>query len=287
MPRHRRIVLAAGFAASVAFGAGAQAQPSPLERGRYLVDAVMACDGCHTPRPRGNFDMSRRFSGGSQTWDEHAFTVKGSNITPDRETGIGSWSAADFKRLMVEGRRPNGVTVAPQMPFAFYKILTPGDLDAVTAYVLSMQPVRNEVQPPAYKAAMTYLDIPGGEKPYTDADLNDPIKRGFYLATIAHCMECHSRTPDYKPDYKGWWGRGGSEMKGPFGTVKVSNITSHKEKGVGAWSDAELRRALVEGKGRDGRAFKTPMARHIYFAKMTDQDINAIIAWMRTIPPAE
>jgi hypothetical protein len=159
----------------------------------------MACDGCHTPRPGGHFDMSRRFSGGSQTWDEHAFTVKGSNITRDRETGIGSWSAADSKRLMVEGRRPNGVTVAPQMPFAFYKILTPSDLDAVTAYVLSMQPVRNEVQPPTYKAEMTYFDIPGGEKPYTDADLKDPNKRGFYLATIAHCMECHSRTPDYKP----------------------------------------------------------------------------------------
>jgi hypothetical protein len=67
----------------------------------------------------------------------------------------------------------------------------------------------------------------------------------------------------------------------------VSNISSHKEKGVGAWSDDDIRRALTQGIGRDGRAFKMPMARHVYFAKMTAEDINAIIAWLRTVPPIE
>jgi hypothetical protein len=61
-----------------------------VERGSYLVNAVMGCDGCHTPRPGGVFDMSKRFSGGSQVWDEKAYTVRGSNITPDPETGIGT-----------------------------------------------------------------------------------------------------------------------------------------------------------------------------------------------------
>jgi mono/diheme cytochrome c family protein len=231
--------------------------------------------------------MNRRFSGGSQTWDEHAYMVKGSNITPDRDTGIGSWSADELKRLMVQGVRPNGVPVAPQMPFVFYKILTPGDLDAVVAYVRSVEPVRNAVPPPVYKAAMEYVDIPGAEKSFRAADLADPVKRGFYLATIAHCMECHSRTPDHKQDYKTWWGKGGHVMKGPYGAVTVSNISSHKEKGVGAWSDDDIRRALTQGIGRDGRAFKMPMARHVYFAKMTAEDINAIIAWLRTVPPIE
>jgi hypothetical protein len=103
----------------------------------------MACDGCHTPRTPAGFVMEKRFSGGSQTWDEAAYTVKGSNITPDRDTGIGSWSEADLKRLLRDGIRPSGVHVAPQMPFGFYKILTPGDLDAVVAYVRSVAPVRN------------------------------------------------------------------------------------------------------------------------------------------------
>src|SRR5262245_21615612 len=81
----------AALASNLAFG------QSLLDRGSYLVNAVMACDGCHTPRGPGGFIMEKRFSGGSQTWDEKAYTVKGSNITPDRETGIGAWSEADLK----------------------------------------------------------------------------------------------------------------------------------------------------------------------------------------------
>ncbi|MGZ3285333.1 MAG: c-type cytochrome, partial [Xanthobacteraceae bacterium] len=77
----RRVI--AGVAALAATAGGAHAQ-TPLERGSYLVNAVMACDGCHTPRTPAGFVMEKRFSGGSQTWDEAAYTVKGSNITPDR-----------------------------------------------------------------------------------------------------------------------------------------------------------------------------------------------------------
>ena len=75
-------------------------------------------------------------------------------------------------------------------------------------------------------------------------------------------------------------------MKGPFGSVSVRNITSHKTAGIGAWSDAEVRRALTRG-ARDGRAFKLPMARQIYYSRMTDADLDAIVAWVRTLPPAE
>jgi hypothetical protein len=82
---------------------------TPVERGGYLVNAVMACDGCHTPRPPGGaFDISKRFSGGSQTWDTPRYLVKGTNISPDPETGIGKWSADDFKRALTEGVRPSG-----------------------------------------------------------------------------------------------------------------------------------------------------------------------------------
>jgi len=260
---------------------------SPIERGSYLVNAVMACDGCHTPRGPGGFVMEKRFSGGSQTWDEPAYTVKGSNITPDRETGIGAWSDADLKRLMVEGVRPNGVPIAPQMPYAFYKIMTPRDLDALAAYVRSVAPVKNAVQPPVYKAAMHAQVIPGAEKPFDEAALADPVKRGFYLGTIAHCMECHSRRPDGTQDFKNWYGKGGNVMKGPFGAVTVSNITSHPKSGIGAWTDAEIKRALTQGLGRDGRQFKQPMARQGYFSKMTESDLDALVAWLRTVPPLE
>jgi mono/diheme cytochrome c family protein len=258
-----------------------------VERGSYLVNAVMGCDGCHTPRPGGVFDMSKRFSGGSQIWDAKTYTVRGSNITSDPDTGIGSWSEADIKRALTEGVRPSGVPLAPQMPFAFYKILAARDLDAVAVYIKSVAPVRNQVPLPVYKAAMHAELIPEAEKPIAEEALRDQVKRGFYLATIAHCMECHSRRPDGSQDYVNWNGKGGYTFKGPYGEVVVRNISSHKTAGIGAWTDAEIKRALTQGVGRDGRAFKLPMARQVYFSKMTDGDVDAIVAWVRTIPPIE
>jgi hypothetical protein len=96
-----------------AFAISAAAQ-SYLERGDYLVNAVMACDGCHTPRGPTGFVMEKRFSGGSQTWEDPAYTVKGSNITPDPDTGIGRWSESDIKISLTEGLRPYGMPVATQ-----------------------------------------------------------------------------------------------------------------------------------------------------------------------------
>jgi mono/diheme cytochrome c family protein len=280
----RDFSIALGVLCAAVTCAGAE---TPIERGNYLVNAVMVCDGCHTPRGPGGLDMERRFSGGSIIWDTPAYIVRGSNITSDRDTGIGAWSEEDIKRLLTQGVRPNGVSVAPQMPYGFYRILTPGDLDAIAMYLKTVKPVRNEVPPPVYKAAAYSVPLPGAETSIGDTVPVDPVKRGFYLATLAHCMECHSRRPDGVQDFKNWWGKGGYEMKGPFGSVIVSNISSHMEKGVGALTDADLKRALTEGIGRDGRVLKVPMARQRFFSKMTEQDLNAIIAWVRTIPPIE
>jgi mono/diheme cytochrome c family protein len=260
---------------------------TPLERGSYLVNSVMACDGCHTPRGPNGFVMEKRFSGGSQTWDTAAYTVKGSNITSDRDSGIGAWSADDLKRALTQGVRPSGIALAPQMPFVFYKILTARDLDAVATYIRSASAVRNEVQTPSYKTEMKFTLIPGADKPMTDEDLRDPVKRGFYLATIAHCMECHARRPDGVQDFQTWWGRGGFEFRDTWGAAVARNITSDRTAGIGAYTDAEIKRVLVEGIGRDGRALKPPMARHIYFKHMTEDDVGALIAWLRTLPPLE
>lgn len=280
-----RLILMCVAAFMAAIG-GATAQ-TLVERGDYLVNAVMACDNCHTPRGKSGLVMEKRFSGGSQVWDTPAYTVRGTNITPDRETGIGAWSDDEIRRSLTDGVRRHGVPLAPQMPSAFYKILTPRDLDAMVAYMRTVTPIRNEVQPPVYKAAMHTELVPGAVKPFTEEALRDPVKRGFYLATIAHCMECHGRRPDGVQDYKNAWGKGGYLFKGPWGSAVTSNITSHPQSGIGAWTDAEIRRTLTHGVSRDGRAFKPPMARQEYFSRMTDSDLDALVAWMRTIPPIE
>ncbi len=267
-------------------GSAAQAQ-APAERGRYLVEGILTCGNCHSPRgPGGVVDAARLYSGGPQTWDEPPFTVKGSNITPDMETGIGKWNEEQIRRAISEGVRPSGVRLAPIMPYAFYKAFTPADLDAVIAYIRSVPPVRNDVQPPLYKAALTWDTPAGAEKPPSEADLRDPVKRGFYLVTIGHCMECHTPMVNGHRDLAGGLGTGGFKFPGPWGESTSRNITSHKEKGIGAWSDAEIKRAITQGVRPDGSRLKPPMG-FDWYARMNETDLAAVVAYLRTVPPKE
>jgi mono/diheme cytochrome c family protein len=260
---------------------------TPVERGSYLVNGVLTCGNCHTPRgPGGVFAMDRQLSGGPQEWDTPTFKVKGSNITPDRDTGIGGWTDAQVKRALTEGVRPDGTQLATIMPYGFYKVFTPGDLDAVVAYVRSIAPVGNKVQAPVYKAAQHVEIPPGGEKQMTAADLSDPVKRGFYQVTIAHCMECHTPRVDGKVDFAKGLGRGGQEFRGPWGVAVSRNITSHPEKGIGAWTDAEIKRAITQGVRKDGSSLKPPMGYPLY-ARMTDADLSDVVAYLRTVPPKD
>jgi mono/diheme cytochrome c family protein len=265
---------------------GALAQ-TPVERGRYLVNGILTCGNCHTPRGEGGrFDMARQLSGGPQAWDEPSYTVKGANVTPDRETGIGKWTDAELKHAMQHGVRPNGVPIAPIMPFKFYGVFTPRDLNAVVAYMRSVTPIRNEVQAPVYKAAMPDVSYPGGDKAMTEDELRDPVKRGFYLATIGHCMECHTPATEGRQDFANNLGKGGRTFEGPFGQSTSRNITAHRTAGLGGWSDAEIKRAITQGISRDGSKLKPPMGYALY-ATMTESDLDGIVAWLRTVPPKE
>ena len=278
-----RLVL--GLVTAVTVTSGALAQ-SAVERGDYLVNTILTCGNCHTPRgPGGVFDMSKQLSGGPQTWDTPSYRVKGANVTPDPNTGIGKWSDAEIRRSMQDGVRPNGTPIAPIMPFNFYKIMTPADLDAVVAYLKSVPAVVNQVQASSYKAAMHGDIPPGAERPMNPADLSDPVKRGFYLVTIGHCMGCHTPEVNHRHDWN-LLGTGGEEFKGPWGVAVARNITSHREKGIGAWTDAEIKTAITQGKRKDGSPLKPPMGYGLY-AKMTDADLNAVVAYLRTVPPKE
>lgn len=274
--------IALAVVAAGAFGASAE---TPVERGNYLVNTVMTCQNCHTPKgPTGDV-ADKAFSGGL-TWDEPPFTVTASNITQDRETGIGKWSPTDLKKFMTTGVRPNGVPVAPLMPTGFYKILAPRDLDAIVAYLRTIKPIKNEVVPSVYRAPMAQEVFPGAEKPLSARAMKDKVKRGFYLATIAHCMECHTPMDKGKHLFGTRLGAGGMKFPGPWGESVARNITSSKDKGLGGWTDAEIERAITHGVSKDGSKLKPPMG-YGYYAKMTDADVEAIVAWLRTVPPQE
>jgi mono/diheme cytochrome c family protein len=260
---------------------GAARAETPLERGSYLVNTIMTCGNCHTPKgPNGDI-ADKAFSGGL-SWDEPPFKVTAPNITQDKETGIGKWSAADIKKLLRTGHRPDGVPIAAVMPVGFYGIITDSDLDAIVAYVQTIKPISNKVPDPIYRFPAPPQVLPGSEKPYTQAMIKDKLKRGFYLSTIGHCMECH--TPMVKGRHN--WadlGRGGFEFPGPWGTSISRNITSSKTKGLGNWTDAEIKRAITQGVDKDGNKLKPPMGFH-YYANLTPTDLDAIVAWVRTVP---
>ncbi len=270
-----------------------------IERGSYLVNVVMACGNCHTPRtPEGKLIEHKALSGGLN-FTTPAFEARARNITPDIETGIGSWSDEEIKTGLTQGSRPNhghlaGSPLAAVMPANFYKALLPRDLDAVVAYLRSVKPIKNEIPDPTYKAPVKrepYLDA---EKGFSGENMGDPVIHGKYLVTIAHCMECHSSWSRGVSNFEAGLGAGGR----PFSPALVQgfdpnwkqsvapNITSDPEKGIGSWKDEEIKRAITQGISRDGRQLKPPMAVYAY-AHLTPQDLNDIVAYLRTVPPRQ
>src|ERR1700742_3025638 len=134
----------------------AQSKPSAVERGNYLVNTIMACGNCHTPRGADGKPVTERALSGGLTISSPAFTVTAPNITPDAVTGIGSWSDAEIKHALLTGMRPEhghlaGVELAAVMPANFYKALLPDDIDAVVAYLRTVPPIKNVVPEPVYK----------------------------------------------------------------------------------------------------------------------------------------
>jgi mono/diheme cytochrome c family protein len=271
--------------AGLAFAAASAWAEAPLERGKYLVEGILTCGNCHTPRgPGGVLDTTQRHAGGPQIWETAQYKVRPSNITPDKETGIGNWSAAQIKAAIRDGRRPNGQQISPQMPYGFYKIFAAADLDAVVAYLQAQPPVARRVEPPVYKVKHMTLDIPpGAEKPLSEAKLRDPVSRGFYLVTIGHCMECHTPMVEGHRDFKNALGTGGERFEGPWGVTVSRNITPHKQHGIGTWTNDEVKRAITQGVRKDGTKLRPPMG-YDWYATMNAADLSAIVSYLRTIP---
>ena len=123
------------------------------------------------------------------------------------------------------------------------------------------RPINAKVPPPLYKAEQIAYTYPGADKPMSEADLRDPVKRGQYLANLGHCMQCHAeRDSKDVPNYRTGAGKGGRVFKTPMGLSTAANITSHPTKGLGAWSDAEIKRALIDGVSRNGRPLAITMS---------------------------
>ena len=225
----------------------ANAQSDLVKRGDYLVNGILTCGNCHTPKgPTGDI-AGKDFSGGL-SWDEPPFKVTAPNITQDKETGIGNWSDADIKKVLRTGVRPNGVPIADGHAD---RLLRDHDRQRhgrdrrLSAHAQAGR--QQGAGPDLQDAAGPHHSSPAPRSPTPKPMMSDKVKKGFYLATIGHCMECHTPMGPRGREFADKLGTGGFEFPGPWGVSVSRNITSSKTKGIGAWTDAEIKRAITTG----------------------------------------
>jgi mono/diheme cytochrome c family protein len=253
-----------------------------LARGTYLMDSVVACGNCHVQRDKGKPLFDRGLSGG-MVFDEEPFKAYASNITPDRETGIGNWTDAQLVKAIREGIRPDGSLIGPPMPIMFYRGLSDDDVKAIVAYLRAQPPVKNPVPKSEYR-----IKLPPNYGPPIRAKViapspRDTLKYGAYLAgPLGHCMDCHTPWVKGHPDMKRV-GAGGNPFKGPWGVSVARNLTPH-ETGLKGWSDAEIARAIREGVRKDGSPLMPPMA-FGWYKNINEGDMKALVAYLRALKP--
>jgi mono/diheme cytochrome c family protein len=278
--RTRFLGLGLLLAAAASLPAAAE---TPIERGAYLVEGIANCGNCHAPQePSGAVPLTP-LSGGPAI-PSPVFTAYPPNITPDRETGIGTWTEPDIVTALREGRTPDGRTLRPPMPIQFYRSMSDQDAHAIAAYLLSRPPVAHRSPPPHYK-----FPAPASYGPplaqVTAPPETDLTAYGGYLASMGHCMLCHTPPgPNGQRDYDHRLGAGGLAMDGVFGHIVTPNITPDKQTGIGTWSDADITRVLTTGERPDGRHLASPMP-IAYLAHLTPGDRTALVAWLRSLPP--
>jgi mono/diheme cytochrome c family protein len=286
----RRLLLA-----TLALGAlvgTAEADPDnfdQVERGRYLA-TVGDCVACHTASTGPgvahavpDLESSYGYAGGRQI--ETPFgQIKAANITPDRETGIGTWNADQFYRAMHHGRRPDGTRLYPAFPYTSYTKVTRDDSDAIFAYLRTLAPVQNPVDrdtlpfPFNIRLAMlgwnTLFFEEGTYRP--DSTKSPEWNRGAYLVEgLGHCGSCH--TPK-----NALGGDGDHFAGGELQAWYAPSLTADRRLGLGDWGEDEIVEYLRTGRNARSAA-SGPMAEVVQYStsRMTESDLRAMAVYLK------
>ncbi|MBI4736652.1 MAG: cytochrome c [candidate division NC10 bacterium] len=282
------ILLFLGFTLSFARGTSEAAAPMPdlVTRGKYVFGAAGGC-GCHT-EPKGPLNA------GGRRYDGPFGTVYSSNITPDRQTGIGAWTDEQIITAIRLGRRPNGQRLIPVHPYTVFNGMAEEDLRALVAYLRTVPPVNRpnrskqitvplfeSVFLPAWLAAFAAKETPPPTAPTSGQ------ARGEYLVrAVGHCGECHTpRGVTHATDNSRFLA---GNPKGPDGDP-VPNITPDKDTGLG-WSEEEIANFLGSGNKPDGDMAGGLMGEVIQgtsagYKDLSKADRLAIARYLKTIPP--
>ena len=266
-----------------------EATPARLERGRYLSEDLLECFDCHSERDRTKHDAplvpGTEGAGFVMPLRGLPGRVVPPNITPDRETGVGSWTDDQLARAIREGIGYDGRALFPFMPYQSYRHLSDEDLASVVVYLRSLPAIRHAVPKTELVFPVNYL-IRAAPEPITEPvpqpDLSTPVKRGEYLVTVAACAECH--TPMIKgKTVPGLDFAGGFPFKGPWGEVASDNITPDAS-GISYYDEALFIQVMRTGYVKS-RELKSIMPWWSYRG-LTDDDLKAMFAFLRTLKPA-
>jgi D-sorbitol dehydrogenase (acceptor) len=277
------VLLAFALGAAPALAQGPD--PALVERGEYLARAG-DCTACHTAPEPG----SAPFAGGYDIPSPMGPIVS-SNITPSKTHGIGNYSLEDFARAVREGVAPGGVHLYPAMPYTAYAGVSDEDIAALYAYfMLGPKPVDTSPRKTAlpfpfdYRVLMIGWNLLYGGHGFTpQAGASPEVQRGQYLVeTLGHCSACHSPRNALMGEERSRFLAGGT-----VGGWVAPNITSDPVAGIGGWSADEivtlLRDGYVPGKGVAAGSMAEAVEHSLRY--LTEDDLRAIAAYLRTVPP--
>ena len=260
----------------------ALAKASLVERGAYLARAA-DCMVCHTTQG------GKEYAGGLG-FKLPFGTLYSTNITPDKDTGIGNYSDQDFLNAVHRGVRRDGARLYPAMPYASYTYMSDADALAIKAYLFSLPPVHASI--PANTLTFPFNQRWGMMfwsavfNPDTrfepDTSKSPEWNRGAYLAeALAHCGECHTpRNLAFALDNRKKFG--GALTAG----WRAFNISSDKATGIGAWRDDDLISYLSIGHAAGHGTASGPMGEAVdkSFSQLAPEDIRAVVAYLRSVP---
>jgi mono/diheme cytochrome c family protein len=278
------------FTYLVALGMGAFAAQGPataqdqdlVKRGEYLTNGAVACGNCHNTRAEDmSFVPGKELAGGFHLQEPGIFDVYTANITPDPDTGIGTWTDEELIAAIREGKGKEGKIIFPPMPVPTYNNMSDDDVKAIVAYLRTVKPVHNEVPESKYSIPQQAMPPAKGLPAPTEK-----VAYGGYIANaLAHCFECHTPAgPGGAPDMTKMGAGGFPIPLGPGMVVNTANITPDPETGIGKWTDEEIKKAMTEGVRPGGGKIAPPMP-FMFFKNMTDEDLDAVVAYLRSIPP--
>jgi mono/diheme cytochrome c family protein len=252
-----------------------------IARGRYLTEGVLQWFSCHSDRDwsaPGAPPVAGR-KGAGHVWEDRPWLVS-PNITPDTETGAGTWTDDMFARAIREGIGHDGRVLHPQMWYPSFRSLSDEDVASVVVYLRTLPPVRNPLPRTTLPKGRSVPPAPQLLEEVKWPPATDPVSRGAYLVRVADCMGCH--TAFEAPRIPGFFGGGNPIARAGRAPVFSANITSAPS-GIPYYDAAFFREVIRTGRVR-ARQLDGAMPWTV-FRNMTDEDLDAIFAYLRSRRP--